>query len=90
MSWLHILRHRAERATVITREITTLAIPALVYPAAAATAVAVRVGYAHEHMLPLETPENNDKGLNDIQDWGADHVDDAGDWISDQWNKAFG
>jgi len=63
---------------------------AAIHPATAATAVAVESGYAYEHMLLLETREEIDEGLNDMWDWGADRVDDAGDWISDQWNKAFG
>ncbi|MDO4901737.1 hypothetical protein [Actinomyces sp.] len=52
--------------------------------------VAVGVGYLYQNYVPLEIRGKIDEGLNDMWDWGADRVDDATDWASNQWNRIFG
>ncbi|WP_103061950.1 hypothetical protein [Actinomyces qiguomingii] len=56
----------------------------------ATATVAAGVGYVYKTYVPLEIREKIDEGLNDIWDWGADRVDDATDWVSEQWNRIFG
>ncbi|MBE6474779.1 MAG: hypothetical protein E7Z95_04280 [Actinomyces succiniciruminis] len=56
----------------------------------AGTTAAVGASYAYENLVSLETREKIDEGLSDAWDWGVDRVEDAGDWISDQWQRAFG
>ncbi|WP_143233234.1 hypothetical protein [Actinomyces ruminis] len=52
--------------------------------------VAVGVGHLYQNYIPLEIRGKIDEGLNDMWDWGADRVDDATDWASNQWNRIFG